>query len=194
MQQHAESDLQHCPVAKVQKIIWGKWSMVIIYFLSREPLRFRQLKRKMPQVTEASLTKELRMLEQYGLVHREVYREVPPHVEYSLTEIGRKLLPVLEALEQWALEYEREQATQASPSEHRTAPQASSLRGCAAPLLTHPPCSSGARYATHSSWPRNRLVPLAIPCLQSYNNSIDFRRKSSIFLCHSYRKDTFGGM
>ena len=160
MQQHAESDLQHCPVAKVQKIIWGKWSMVIIYFLSREPLRFRQLKRKMPQVTEASLTKELRMLEQYGLVHREVYREVPPHVEYSLTEIGRKLLPVLEALEQWALEYEREQATQASPSEHRT----------------------------------DRLVPLAIPCLQSYNNSIDFRRKSSIFLCHSYRKDTFGGM
>ena len=124
MQQHAESDLQHCPVAKVQKIIWGKWSMVTIYFPPREPLRFRQLKRKMPQVTEASLTKELRMLEQYGLVHREVYREVPPRVEYSLTEIGRKLLPVLEALEQWALEYEREQATQASPSEHRTAPQA----------------------------------------------------------------------
>ena len=62
----------------------------------------------MPQVTEANLTKELRMLEQYGLVHREIYREVPPRVEYSLTEIGQKFVPVLEALEQWATEYEQE--------------------------------------------------------------------------------------
>lgn len=83
--------------------------MVIIYFLYHETLRFSQLKRKMPQVTEANLTKELRMLEQYGLVHREIYREVPPRVEYSLTEIGRKFVPVLEALEQWATEYEQEQ-------------------------------------------------------------------------------------
>lgn len=82
--------------------------MVIIYFLYHETLRFSQLKRKMPQVMEANLTKELRMLEQYGLVHREIYREVPPRVEYSLTEIGRKFVPVLEALEQWATEYEQE--------------------------------------------------------------------------------------
>lgn len=82
--------------------------MVIIYFLYHETLRFSQLKRKMPQVTEANLTKELRMLEQYGLVHREIYREVPPRVEYSLTEIGQKFIPVLEALEQWATEYEQE--------------------------------------------------------------------------------------
>lgn len=54
--------------------------MVIVYFLSREPPCFRQLKRKMPQVTESNLTKELRMLKQYGLVHREVYREVPSRV------------------------------------------------------------------------------------------------------------------
>lgn len=58
-------------------------------------------------MTQANLTKELRMLEEYGIVHREVYREVPPKVEYSLTEIGRKFLPVLEALEEWALEYEK---------------------------------------------------------------------------------------
>lgn len=82
--------------------------MVIIYFLYHETLRFSQLKRKMPQVTETNLTKELRMLEQYGLVHREIYREIPPRVEYSLTEIGRKFVPVLEALEQWAIEYEQE--------------------------------------------------------------------------------------
>lgn len=83
--------------------------MVIIYFLCGKTLRFSQLKRLMPQVTEANLTKELRMLEQYGLIHREVYREVPPRVEYSLTEIGRKLIPVLEALEKWAREYEQQQ-------------------------------------------------------------------------------------
>ena len=83
--------------------------MVIIYFLCGKTLRFSQLKRLMPQVTEANLTKELRMLGQYGLIHREVYREVPPRVEYSLTEIGRKFIPVLEAQEKWAREYEQQQ-------------------------------------------------------------------------------------
>lgn len=112
MKQHYDSDIEHCPVANVQKVIRGKWCMVIIYFLSFGTLRFSQLKRKMPQVTEANLTKELRMLEQYGLVHREVYREVPPRVEYSLTKIGQKFIPVLEALEQWALDYEQEWKTQ----------------------------------------------------------------------------------
>lgn len=61
----------------------------------------------MPNVTEANLTKELRTLEQYGLVHREVYREVPPKVEYSLTPIGEKFIPVLEELEKWAIEYNK---------------------------------------------------------------------------------------
>lgn len=99
-----------CPVAGVQKIIHGKWTMVIIYFLSCGTLRFGELKRKMPQVTEANLTKELRLLESYGIIHREIYREVPPKVEYSLTEIGQKFLPVLEALEVWALQYEAQKA------------------------------------------------------------------------------------
>lgn len=108
MKEIYDHDITSCPVANVQKIIRGKWSMVIIYFLSHKTLRFSELKRKMPQVTEANLTKELRMLEQYGLVHRHVYCQVPPKVEYSLTEIGCKLIPVLEALEQWAIEYKQE--------------------------------------------------------------------------------------
>jgi len=53
------------------------------------------------------LTKELRMLEEYKIIHREIYKEIPPKVEYSLTELGVKFLPVLEALEEWAIEYER---------------------------------------------------------------------------------------
>lgn len=100
-------DIISCPVANVQKIIRGKWTMVIIYFLSQnQVLRFSELKRKIPQVTEANLTKELRTLESFGLIHREVYCEVPPKVEYSLTDIGIKIVPVLEELEKWALEYE----------------------------------------------------------------------------------------
>ncbi len=107
MKNHYSSEnIENCPVAKVQKIIRGKWTMVIIYFLSKGTLRFGELSRKMPTVTQANLTKELRMLEEYGMIHREVYREVPPRVEYSLTEIGRKFFPVLEALEEWAMEYE----------------------------------------------------------------------------------------
>lgn len=102
-------NIENCPVAKVQKVIRGKWTMVIVYFLRDDTLRFGELSRKMPSVTQANLTKELRTLEEYGIVHREVYREVPPKVEYSLTEIGRKLLPVLDALEEWALEYEKAQ-------------------------------------------------------------------------------------
>ncbi|MCD8074372.1 MAG: helix-turn-helix transcriptional regulator [Lachnospiraceae bacterium] len=98
-------EIENCPLASVQKIVHGKWTMVIIYFLSLGTLRFSELKRKLPNVTEANLTKELRALEEYGLVHREVYREVPPRVEYSLTPIGIKFIPVLEALEQWAIEY-----------------------------------------------------------------------------------------
>lgn len=95
----------NCPVADVQKIIRGKWSMVLIYFLSKETLRFGELKRKVPYITEANLTKELRMLEQHRLVHREVYREVPPKVEYSLTGIGRDFLPVINSLSDWATKY-----------------------------------------------------------------------------------------
>ncbi len=100
-------DIEICPLAGVQKVVHGKWTMVIIYYLSETTLRFSELKRKMPQVTEANLTKELRMLEEYGLVHREVYREVPPKVEYSLTEIGKQFLPVIKALETWAISYEK---------------------------------------------------------------------------------------
>lgn len=100
-------DITNCPVASVQKIVRGKWTMVIIFFLSQGTLRFGELSRKMPQVTQANLTKELRMLEDYKVIHREVYKEVPPKVEYSLTDIGKKFLPVLEALATWAIEYEQ---------------------------------------------------------------------------------------
>ncbi|GAB5055783.1 helix-turn-helix domain-containing protein [Companilactobacillus alimentarius] len=107
-QDYTGENFLDCPVAGVQEIVRGKWTMVILYFLSLGVLRFGELNRKMPMVTQAYLTKELRMLEKYGLVHREVYPQVPPKVEYSLTETGKKFLPVLKALEKFATEYEEQ--------------------------------------------------------------------------------------
>ena len=101
-----QEPFQDCAIADIQPIVRGKWTAVIIYFLSQGTFRFKELARKMPMVTEANLTKELRGLEQYGLVHREVYREVPPKVEYSLTEIGREYLPIINELEVFANKYE----------------------------------------------------------------------------------------
>ena len=99
-------ELKDCPFADIQPIVRGKWTLVIIYFLSQGTLRFGELHRKIPMVTQANLTKELRALEEFGMVHREVYREVPPKVEYSLTEIAREFLPVMQALGEFAHKYQ----------------------------------------------------------------------------------------
>ena len=88
---YEDDNIENCLVASVQKIIRRKWAMVIIFFLSQGTLRFGELSRKMPQVTQANLTKELRMLEEYRIIHREIYKEIPPKVEYSLTELGVRL-------------------------------------------------------------------------------------------------------
>lgn len=99
-------DILQCPFSDIQPIVRGKWSTMIIYYLYQGTHRFGKLHRKMPMVTQANLTKELRALEEYGMIHREVYKEVPPKVEYSLTEIGREFYPVLEALEEFAMKYQ----------------------------------------------------------------------------------------
>ncbi|MFD1454802.1 winged helix-turn-helix transcriptional regulator [Levilactobacillus lanxiensis] len=98
--------LAQCPIAPSQKILRGKWTLVILYFLSQGVLRFGELQRKLPNVTQASLTKQLRLLEEYKIVHREVYKQVPPKVEYSLTEVGQGFIPVLTALEKWTTDYQ----------------------------------------------------------------------------------------
>lgn len=98
-------DPENCPLARVAKIIQGKWTMVILFLLSEGTLRFSEIKRRLPAVTEANLTKDLRLLERHGVIHREVYPVVPPKVEYSLTEMGRAFLPILDAINTWAETY-----------------------------------------------------------------------------------------
>ena len=94
-----------CPYVTSQKLISGKWFILIIYRLSGGVLRFGELQRKIPGITQATLTKQLRTLESYGLVKRCVYPEVPPKVEYSLTEMGMAFLPVLDQIKIWGDKY-----------------------------------------------------------------------------------------
>jgi DNA-binding HxlR family transcriptional regulator len=94
-----------CPYVTSQKLLTGKWSLLIMHHLSKEPLRFSELKRKLPDLTQATLTKQLRDLEENGLIIRTVYAQVPPKVEYTLSEIGHKFKPVLDSLEVWGNEY-----------------------------------------------------------------------------------------
>lgn len=106
MENSTGKSFKDCSFAKVQKIVSGKWDMLIIYLLSKETLRFGELHRKLPDMTQATLSKQLKSLESYGIINRNVYNQIPPKVEYSLTEIGVKFLPVLGALEEWSREYE----------------------------------------------------------------------------------------
>lgn len=98
---------ENCPVSIAQKMIGGKWTLLILYNLSTGILRFGELHRLMPSVTQSTLTKELRRLESYQLINRKVFPQVPPKVEYSLTEIGMKIVPILDGLSQWGHEYKQ---------------------------------------------------------------------------------------
>jgi len=94
-----------CPVEATLDVIGGKWKGVILYHLLEETLRFNELRRIMPEITQRMLTKQLRELETDGLISRTVYPEVPPRVEYSMTDYGRTLAPVVKALRAWGIEH-----------------------------------------------------------------------------------------
>lgn len=87
-------------------VIGGKWKMLILWYLGKEGTkRFNELKNLMPSITQRMLVNQLRELESDFIVHREVYPVVPPRVEYSLTERGKTLMPILEAMYEWGKDY-----------------------------------------------------------------------------------------
>lgn len=103
-----ESADYDCPVEATLDVIGGKWKVVILYHLTHDGThRFAVLRRKIPGVSERILTQQLRELEDDGIVHREVYPEVPPQVVYSLTDYGKSLRPITEVMCEWGQRHMR---------------------------------------------------------------------------------------
>jgi DNA-binding HxlR family transcriptional regulator len=102
-----DAEARVCPATRVFDLIAHKWTVTIIHQLHRAngPIRFRQLQRLVDPITRKELTKRLRELERSGLVERTVFAEVPPRVEYRLTDLGATLIPALAALHHWAESY-----------------------------------------------------------------------------------------
>ncbi|MNC24759.1 putative HTH-type transcriptional regulator YybR [compost metagenome] len=96
-----------CPVAFTVDVIGGKWKSLILFHLMSGTKRFNELRRLIPDITQRMLTLQLRELETDGVIHREIYREVPPKVEYSLTELGNSLAPLVSAMREWGAVHER---------------------------------------------------------------------------------------
>ncbi|MGV3489095.1 MAG: winged helix-turn-helix transcriptional regulator [Tuberibacillus sp.] len=93
-----------CRVEDALGILVGKWKPIILLYLLQEgTLRFSELKRKMPGITQKMLTKQLRELEEEDIIERKVYPQVPPRVEYSITEYGTSLKPILAAMHEWGM-------------------------------------------------------------------------------------------
>lgn len=95
-----------CPVAFTVDVIGGKWKSLILFHLMSGTKRFNELRRLIPDVTQRMLTLQLRELEADRVIHREIYREVPPKVEYSLTELGNTLAPLISAMREWGAVHE----------------------------------------------------------------------------------------
>ena len=103
-------ELPACPVETTLMLISDKWKVLILRDLMPGTKRFSELKRSVGHVTQKVLTAQLRQMEERGLVTRTVYPEVPPRVEYSLTELGRSLKPVLDAMWDWGENYKSKNA------------------------------------------------------------------------------------
>ena len=94
-----------CPFATTQRVLQGKWAIIILYHLSTGTKRFNELERLMPTTTRTGLTRQHRQLEKDKLIDRKVFAEVPPHVEYSLSTLGTKFQKVLNEIEIFGLDY-----------------------------------------------------------------------------------------
>lgn len=101
------NELPACPVETTLSLIGDKWKVLILRDLITGTKRFGELKKSIGTVSQKVLTAQLRNMEENGLVHREVYAEVPPRVEYSLTELGQSLKPILDAMQNWGEEYKK---------------------------------------------------------------------------------------
>lgn len=96
-----EYTIDYCPVGEAIRMLEGKWKMTLLYFMIDGPKRFGELKRMLPGISEKILIQKLRELENAKIIQRKTFHEIPPRVEYSLTEYGQTLRPVLQVLNAW---------------------------------------------------------------------------------------------
>ncbi len=96
-----EGQIFHCALDVTMNYIGGKWKTVVLWYLRNGTKRFSELKKHIPEITEKMLSIQLKQLERDGIIHRKVYPEVPPKVEYCLSEEGKSLIPMLEEMAKW---------------------------------------------------------------------------------------------
>ena len=100
-----KEEMPACPVATTVSLIGSKWKLLIMRNLMARPWRFNELKRDLEGISQKVLTDSLRSMEEDGLIVRTVYPEVPPHVEYSLSELGESMRPIIKSMEAWGTAY-----------------------------------------------------------------------------------------
>lgn len=103
LNQKQDVALNDCPVTYCLNKIGGKWKPIIIFLVRKEANRFGIMQRSIEGISKQMLTKQLRELEADGILHREIYAEVPPRVEYSITDYGQTLMPIIDAMSEWGM-------------------------------------------------------------------------------------------
>ena len=102
-----KDELPECPVATTVSLIGSKWKLLIIRNLLERPWRFNELKKSLEGISQKVLTETLRSMEKDGIITRTVYPEVPPHVEYALSPVGESMRPILDAMQEWGIQYKK---------------------------------------------------------------------------------------
>ena len=100
-----KEELPECPVATTVQLIGSKWKLLILRNLMQRPWRFNELKKNLDGISQKVLTDSLRSMESDGIICRRVYAEVPPRVEYSLSELGETIRPIIKTMEEWGIQY-----------------------------------------------------------------------------------------
>lgn len=103
-----KAELPECPVATTVSLIGSKWKLLIMRNLLARPWRFNELQKNLEGISQKVLTDSLRSMEADGIITRTVFPEVPPRVEYALSELGESMRPIIKSMEEWGLEYKQE--------------------------------------------------------------------------------------
>lgn len=103
-----KEELPACPVATTVQLIGSKWKLLIIRDLMQRPWRFNELRRDLEGISQKVLTDSLRSMEEDGIITRTVYPEVPPRVEYALSDLGKSMRPIMDAMAEWGQNYKKQ--------------------------------------------------------------------------------------